>query len=173
MLLQRTNSGRLNEEEKTASSSPPEPEDPLTCMMYFFASQMGRNLQRTSSKPRDKSGQISTTTLEHRLDTLLAKVGVHASFSPLITQFETFPVEIPDAPTQSQRSQRSTRDAVHDTMLLVQFRNKRAREEWIETREWKDFMQQTEAQGVFRRIPHVRCARSLKGLRDPIEILSV
>lgn len=108
----------------------------------------------------------------HRLDTLLTKVAIHASFSPLITQFETFPVEIPQVSTQSKWRAKQPKETVHDTMLLVKFRSKKAREEWIETREWKDFVRQTEAEDVFRRIPHVRCARNLKGLRDPIEILS-
>jgi hypothetical protein len=173
MLLQRTNLGRSNEEEKTAPSSPSRPEDPLICMMYFFASQMGRNLQSTPQSSIDRSGQLSTTTLVHRLDTLLARVGIHASFSPLITQFETFPVEISEVHAQSRWRTNPPKNSIHDTMLLVKFRSKRAREEWIETREWREFMQKTEAEGVFRRIPHVRCARSLKGLKDPIEVLSV
>ena len=34
-------------------------------------------------------------------------------------------------------------------------------------------MEGTERERVFRRIPHVRCARSLKGLGDPAEVLGV
>lgn len=173
MLLERGNLSRLPEEENPASSSPGKPDDTLTCMIYFFASQMHRNLQTVPSPDARKSGEMAPTTQVHRLDTLLNKVSVHASFSPLITQFETFPVEIPDVPTLPRWRTKPPKEAVHDTMLLVKFRSKRAREEWIATREWREFMQQTEAEGVFRRIPHVRCARTVKGLRDPIEILSV
>jgi hypothetical protein len=39
-------------------------------MMYFFASQMSRNIS-TSSMPE-----------QHPLDKLLSKVGIHAAFSP-------------------------------------------------------------------------------------------
>ena len=174
MLLQLTTLDRLNGKANTASSSSPKPEDPLTCMIYFFASQMSRNLQTAAPLPfQQKPGQTAATTSVHRLDTLLAKIGVHASFSPLITQFETFPVEAPEIAAQSKWRTKPPKDPIHDTMLLVRFRSKKAREEWIETREWQDFMKQTEAEGIFRRIPHIRCARSLKGLRDPIEILSV
>jgi hypothetical protein len=172
MLLQRTSLSRPTNEGNTASSSLMKPDDPLTCMIYFFASQMSRNLQTASSPSGKKPSQTTPTAPVHRLDTLLAKIGVHASFSPLITQFETFPVEIPEVAAQSRRRTRPPKEAIHDTMLLVKFRSKRAREEWIETREWREFMQQTETEDVFRRIPHIRCAKSLKGLRDPIEILS-
>ena len=65
------------------------------------------------------------------------------------------------------------RETMHDTMLLMKFRSKKAREEWIETKEWQQFMEKTENEGVFRRIPHVRCAGSLKGLRDPMEVLGI
>jgi hypothetical protein len=172
MLLQRTNLSRSPKTETTELSPSSEPDDPLTCMIYFFASQMSRNLQTASASPVGKSSSNPVGAPAHRLDTLLAKIGVHASFSPLITQFETFPVEIPEVPAQSKWRTKPPKESVHDTMLLVKFRSKRAREEWIETREWREFMQQTEVEGVFRRIPHARCARSLKGLRDPIEILS-
>ena len=106
----------------------------------------------------------------HPLDALLKKIGVHAAFSPLVTQFETFPVEIPQPPG---RGIKVPRDLNHDTMLLVKFRSKRAREEWIATREWRDFMEKTDSEGVFRRMPHVRCAGSLKGLSDPLEVLGL
>ncbi len=171
MLLQRTDLSRSTEEGNAPTSTPPRPDDSLTCMIYFFASQMSRNLQTAPSASSRKSGQIHANTPVHRLDTLLAKIGVHASFSPLINQFETYPVEIPEVPAQSKWRTKQPKEAIHDTMLLVKFRSKRAREEWIETKEWREFMQQTEAEDVFRRIPHVRCARSLRGLRDPIEIL--
>ena len=64
-------------------------------------------------------------------------------------------------------------DAVHDTLLLMKFRSKHAREEWIRTKEWVEFMEKTEDEGVFRRIPHVRCAGSLRGLSDPMDVLGV
>jgi len=62
---------------------------------------------------------------------------------------------------------------MHDTLLLVKFRSAQAREAFIATRGWGEFMEKTEKEGVFRRVPHVRCARTVKGLRDPIEVLSV
>ena len=172
MLLQRTNMNRLIEDGNAPSSTPSKRDEPLTCMIYFFASQMGRNTQTAPVPSNGRSASVNTNHSVHRLDTLLAKIGTHASFSPLITRFDTFPVEIPEAAAQSKRQKRPPQATVHDTMLLVKFRSAKAREEWIATREWRDFMQQTETEDVFRRMPHVRCARSLKGLRDPIEVLS-
>jgi hypothetical protein len=112
----------------------------------------------------------SITPEQHPLDKLLSKVGIHAAFSPLVTQFETFPVEIPQPPG---RKSKVPRELNHDTMLLIKFRSKRAREDWIATKEWREFMEKTESEGVFRRIPHVRCAGSLRGLSDPMEVLGI
>lgn len=174
MLLQRRSLGQtpLKGEAPSSSSSTSQPDDPLACLIYFFVSQMSQNLSIVAARSSSKSSGTTDSHTVHRLDTLLAKINVHASFSPLITYFETFPVEIPPTPAQLNLQNKQPKEAVHDTLLLVKFRSKRAREEWIETREWRDFMQQTEAENVFRRIPHVRCARSLKGLKDPIEVLS-
>jgi hypothetical protein len=133
-------------------------------MMYFFASQMSRNTTQSLSPPE--------TPPTHPLDKLLAKVGIHAAFSPLVTHFETFPVEIAQ-PAGRRRADVLPREVNHDTMLLVKFRSKRAREEWIATREWREFMEGTEREGVFRRLPHVRCAGSLRGLGDPMEVLGI
>lgn len=135
------------------------------CMMYFFASQMRQNMQ--SAVDSDKT---LPTTQTHPLDKLLSKISTHAAFSPLITRFETFPVETPLPPG---RRPQAPRDVNHDTLLLVKFRSARAREEWIRTREWREFMERTEREGVFRRLPHVRCAGSLKGLGDPMEVLGI
>lgn len=172
MLLQRTNMSRLPKDGNAPSSAPSKRDEPLTCMIYFFASQMGRNIQTAPVPSNGRSASVDINHSVHRLDTLLAKIGIHASFSPLITRFDTFPVEITEAAAQSKRRKRPLETTVHDTMLLVKFRSAKAREEWIATREWREFMQQTETEDVFRRMPHVRCARSLKGLRDPIEVLS-
>lgn len=177
MLLQRRSLGPTTTQggassSSSSSSSPSQPDDPLACMIYFFASQMNRNLSLAAIRSDSRSGESTDIVKVHRLDTLLAKISVHASFSPLITYFETFPVEIPPTTAQLKRQNKPPKEAVHDTLLLVKFRSKRAREEWIETREWREFMQQTEAEDIFRRIPHVRCARSFKGLKDPIEVLS-
>lgn len=172
MLLQRTNTSRLTEDGNAPSSASSKADEPLTCMIYFFASQMGRNIQTAPVPSSGRSASGDAKHSVHPLDTLLAKIGIHASFSPLITRFDTFNVEIPEAAAQSRRRKRPPEETVHDTMLLVGFRSTKAREEWIATREWRDFMQQTETENVFRRMPHVRCARSLKGLRDPIEVLS-
>jgi hypothetical protein len=173
MLLQRSNLSRSVGKQNTPDTFPSTPDDPLVCMMYFFASQMSRNVQAVPSPTPPASGQNVPSIPVHRLDSLLSKIGVHASFSPLITRFETFPVEIPEVPSQQKWWKETSKASVHDTMLLMKFRSTRAREEWIQTREWMEFMKQTEDERVFRRIPHVRCAKSLKGLGDPIEVLSV
>ena len=133
--------------------------------MYFFAAQMRQNMQ-----PAADSDQTLQTSQTHPLDKLLAKVSTHAAFSPLIARFETFPVEISVPPG---RRLLAPREVNHDTLLLVKFRNARARDEWIRTREWQEFMERTERDRVFRRLPHVRCARSLKGLGDPMECLGI
>jgi hypothetical protein len=163
MLLERTANARDVSSIRRQSDPPPPPslgtnERPLMCMMYFFASQMNWNIS-TSSTPE-----------QHPLDKLLSKVGIHAAFSPHVTQFETFPVEIPQPPG---RKSKVSREVNHDTMLFMKFRSKRAREEWIATKEWREFMEKTESEGVFRRIPHVRCAGSLRGLSDPMEVLGI
>ena len=158
MLLERTAAGR-SRHPKAASE---DAEQPLTCMMYFFASQMSRNILTRSSP--DPSPPV------HPLDKLLSKVGRDAAFSPLVTQFETFPVEIPEMPGKKPQLPKGV---MHDTMLLMKFRSKRARQEWIATKEWMEFMEKTESEGVFRRIPHVRCAGSLRGLSDPMEVLGI
>ena len=129
-------------------------------MMYFFVSQMSWNMQTPDEAPP-----------AHPLDKLLARLGVHAAFSPLVTQFETFPVEIPQPP--GTRRSKVPKEVMHDTMLLIKFRSKRAREEWIATKEWGEFREKTESEGVFRRLPHVRCAGTLRGLSDPMEVLGI
>jgi len=144
-------------------------ERPLTCMFYFFASQMKRNIQPPDPDLVQRRMADGPT---HRMDTLLARIGLYAAHSPLITSFETYPVDIPDAPGFSAKNPKPPREVVHDTMLLMKFRDKRAREEWIATKEWQEFMQKTEAEKVFRRMPHVRCASSVRGLMDPIDILT-
>lgn len=159
MLLERTT---VREDETRQKETP---DQPLTCMIYFFASQMSRHIQ-TPAPPAPPT---------HRLDTLLKKISTHAAFSPLITRFETFPVEMPPQPPGPPKTRTTVpdRDLMHDTLLLVNFRSRRAREEWIQTREWMEFMARSEREGVFRRVPHVRCAGSLRGLSDPREVLGV
>ncbi|PGH05942.1 hypothetical protein AJ80_08254 [Polytolypa hystricis UAMH7299] len=145
-------------------------ERPLVCMIYFFASQMPRNIE-SITPPKEgvlPMGARQGDTLQvHRLDSLLSEVQYHARLSRLVTRFETFPVEMP--PPGIPRGM--SREYMHDTLLLVSFRNKHAWEQWILTKPWQKFMERTEQEGVFRRIPHVRCAGSLKGLRDPLEVL--
>jgi hypothetical protein len=116
----------------------------------------------------------TTTPTHHPLDQLLAQVGTHAAFSPLVARFEIFPVESsPLLPPGGRRPPPAPREVNHDTLLLVQFRSARARDEWIRTREWREFMERTERDRVFRRLPHVRCAPSLRGLGDPMEVLGI
>ncbi|KLJ13133.1 hypothetical protein EMPG_11916 [Blastomyces silverae] len=142
---------------------------PLVCVIFLFASQMSRNIQTARVPPgvEPSSNSQSDPPKVHRLDNLLSEVQEHAHASPLVTKFETFPVEM--APPGRPRE--TTREAMHDTLLLVNFKNKQAWQEWIQTKEWQDFMQKTEREGVFRRLPHVTCANSLKGLRNPLEVL--
>ncbi|KKZ63685.1 hypothetical protein EMCG_01992 [[Emmonsia] crescens] len=142
---------------------------PLVCVIFFFASQMSRNIQTARAPPGvdPPFNNRSEPPKVHRLDNLLSEVQEHAQVSPLVTKFETFPVEM--APPGRPRG--TTREAMHDTMLLVNFKNKQAWKEWIQTKEWQNFMQKTEKEAVFRRLPHVTCANSLKGLRNPVEVL--
>jgi hypothetical protein len=139
-------------------------------MFYFFASQMRKNME--DADPDLVRRRKIPDQPTHKFENMLARIGMHASFSPLISQFETYPVDIPDAPGFSKRSPKPSRDTVHDTVLLMKFKSKQAREEWIATKEWQAFMRNTENEEVFRRMPHVRCASSTKGLMDPIDILT-
>jgi hypothetical protein len=148
-----------------------EQEKPLTCMIYFFASQMSRNVQPTPQAPSTFPPQAPPPPT-HRLDTLLTTLRTHALLHPnLVTRFDLLPVEIP-WPNMKKKPQ-LPKESMHDTLLLVKFRSAQAREAFIATRGWSEFMEKTEKEGVFRRVPHVRCARTIKGLRDPIEVLSV
>jgi hypothetical protein len=174
MLLQRTGlseqkAAEVSKAERVAKEAA-DAERPLTCMFFFFASQMKRNIQ-----PADpdlvRRGVVKDRST-HRLDTMIARMGMHAAHSSLVTQVQTAPVEIPDAPGWSKRNPKPSREDVHDTVMFMKFRDKGAREEWIATKEWQDFMRSTEAEPVFRRIPHVRCASSMKGLMDPIDMLT-
>ena len=67
----------------------------------------------------------------HRLDTMISRLGMQAAFSPLISKFETHPLEIPDSrPKESRRRKPAPPpDEIHDTVLIMKFRDKRAREE--------------------------------------------
>lgn len=174
MLLQRTTRGQeiaaTRTREQIDARAVADSERPLTCMFYFFASQMKHNIQPADQDLVRRGIAVDKPT--HRLDSMLARVGMHAAHSPLITRFETFPMEIPDPPRFSKRNPKLPREEVHDTVLLMKFRNKGAREEWIMTKEWQEFMQKSEGELVFRRLPHVRCASSLRGLMDPVDILT-
>ncbi|KAJ9637580.1 uncharacterized protein PV06_09461 [Exophiala oligosperma] len=176
MLLRRTDTdatsaardvgGQLHRNSQIADS-----QRPLTCMFYFFASQMKRNIQ-PADRDLVQRGRLPDEPT-HKLDTMVARLRMQAAFSPHVTKFETYPVEIPDpAPTWLKREARPSPEEIHDTVMLMKFRNKRAREEWIATKEWQEFMTKTEGEQVFRRMPHVRCASSLRGLMDPVDILT-
>jgi hypothetical protein len=138
-----------------------EKEKPLACIIFFFASQMTCNLKSENSVAGEPEAR------HHQLDTLLAQVREHANQSPYVTRFEAIPVEM--APPGRPRGTSS--QEMHDTLLLASFKSKNAWYQWIRTSEWQHFMQETADKGVFRRIPHVRCAHSLQGLRNPIEVL--
>lgn len=143
---------------------------PLSCMIFFFASQMTRNLQEPENSASLEMTTENTDSAHrvHRLDSLLAEVRQHAERSPYVTRFEAIPVEM--APPGRPRG--TSREEMHDTLLLASFKNKKAWQQWTQTPEWQRFMQRTEQDAVFRRIPHVRCAHSLKGLRNPFEVLT-
>ncbi|KIX10050.1 uncharacterized protein Z518_01131 [Rhinocladiella mackenziei CBS 650.93] len=174
MLLQRT----ALSEQAVASETKAErgakdaadSERPLTCMFFFFASQMKRNIQPADQDLVRRGKMADQPT--HQLDSMVARIGMHAAHSPLVTKFETYPVEIPDAPGFSKRNPKPSREEVHDTVMLMKFRDKRARQEWIASKEWQEFMQKTDDHQVFRRMPHVRCASSVRGLMDPMDILT-
>jgi hypothetical protein len=139
-------------------------------MFFFFASQMKRNIQPADPDLVRRGRLVSQPT--HKLDNMIAKVGMHAAHSPLVTGLHTYPVEIPDAPGFSKRNPKPPRELVHDTVMMMKFRDKRARDEWIVTKEWQEFMRRTDGEQVFRRMPHVRCASSIKGLMSPIDSLT-
>ncbi|EEH32981.2 hypothetical protein PAAG_04034 [Paracoccidioides lutzii Pb01] len=170
MLFKRGLANNSGDGEYPGTVANPKPsEKPLVCVIYFFASQMSRNIQAAIPPPGVNSTSSTQTEPRkvHQLDNLLSKVQHHAHLSPLITKFETIPVEM--APPGRPRG--TSREAMHDTLLLVNFKSKQAWREWVQTKEWQEFMQRTEKEAVFRRLPHVTCANSLKGLRNPIEVL--
>lgn len=142
---------------------------PLTCMFFFFASQMKHNLQAADQELVRRGRMPDCPT--HKLDSMIDRIGMHASYSPLISKFDTYPVEIPENVAGSRSKAALSRQEAHDTVMMIKFRDKRAREDWIATKEWQDFMHSTDAEGVFRRMPHVRCASSLRGLMDPVDSL--
>jgi hypothetical protein len=176
MLFQRTNlseqHGVADTTEDRRAQQAVDGERPLTCMFYFFASQMKHNIQ-PADQDLVRRGRVEDKPM-HQLDSMVARLGMQAAFSPLVSKFETYPVEIPDPRPESSRRKKPapSPQEVHDTVLIMKFRDKRARQEWIATKEWQEFMQRTEGGEVFRRMPHVRCASSVKGLMDPIDILT-
>lgn len=155
----------LNDEKAEVSRHAKE--KPLACIIFFFASQMTYNLQTPATDLNSETAVGKFEARNHQLDTLLAEVREHANQSPYVTRFEAIPVEM--APPGRPRGTSS--QEMHDTLLLASFKNKNAWRQWIQTSEWKHFMQETADKDVFRRIPHVRCAHSLKGLRNPFEVL--
>ncbi|KIX98208.1 uncharacterized protein Z520_06288 [Fonsecaea multimorphosa CBS 102226] len=176
MILERTSLSRQHAASRAAAELETKQEAdgqrPLTCMFYFFASQMKQNVQ-PPDQDLVRRGKLEDKPT-HQLDSMIARLAMHAAFSPLISKFETYPVEIPNtAPASArQKNRTASREQVHDSVMIMKFRDKRARQEWIATKEWQDFMRETEGQQVFRRMPHVRCASSLRGLMDPMDILT-
>lgn len=162
MLFTNTEGRQSNGEQGQATSEKID-EKSLTYMIYFFASQMPQNIQvvKDSRTPSSLVDGKSSPVYAHRLDDLLSEVKRHAHLSPFVSRFETFPVEMPPGPPKN-----TSREVMHDTMLLVGFLHKRACEQWTTTKEWQRFMEKTERERVFRREPHVRCASSLRGLSD-------
>lgn len=173
-----------------ASDGASRPEDrPLACMFYFFHSQMS---QHTSTAPDPDLVSRRRQTPDqpvHRLDTHLTRLQMHAAFSPLVKSFDRYPVAIDPTTAALSRGANGRRfpptlappppsleshkgQQAYDTVLLMRFRSKRAREEWMVSREWQEFYRSVEGEKVCRRMPHVRCARSIKGLMDVRDVLT-
>ncbi|OJD27597.1 hypothetical protein ACJ73_01000 [Blastomyces percursus] len=85
---------------------------------------MSRNIQTARVPPGVEPSPNSHSDLPRvrRLDNLLSEVQEHAHASPLVTKFETIAVEM--APPGRPRG--TTREAMHDTLLLVNFKNEQA-----------------------------------------------
>src|ERR1700761_3104163 len=108
MLLQRTTLGEQHAAGKTTAEreakQAADNDRPLTCMFYFFASQMQRNIQ-PADQDLVRRGTVSDKPT-HQLDSMIARLGMLAAFSPLVAKFETFPAEIPDPRPETSRRKR-------------------------------------------------------------------
>ena len=128
ILLQRTalSESRRKAQETKERNGLGAGEKPLTCIftsrMKKYVQDNGAN-QRYALKKQDQAAPI------HRLNSLLSKAKMHASYSPLMTSFETIPVTTPEAETNWRKPPAVPREFMHGTLLLMQFRSKKAREE--------------------------------------------
>src|ERR1700712_2657392 len=153
MLFQRTSLGDQRAAEQSIAERQPrhtaDGERPLTCMFYFFASQMKSNIQ-PADQDLVRRGRIEDKPT-HQLNSMISRLGMQAAFSPLISKFETYPAAIPDQRPEAARRENPapSPEEVHDTVVIMKFRDKRARQEWISTKEWQEFMRKTEDQEVF------------------------
>ncbi len=93
----------------------------------YYASQMKRDIQPADTDLVRRG--IVKDRPTHRLDTMIARTGMHAARSPLITQIQTVPDKIPEASGWSQRNPRPSWEDVYDTAMFMKFRDKGAREE--------------------------------------------
>ena len=146
MILQRTSKAESLANRPSPNKSQVEEADPgrpLTCTFYFFASQMKHNFQNADSDLVRRG--ITPDQPAHKLDNMLARVGMHAAHSPPVTQFEMYPVEFSGVICSGKHNHKAYRETAHDTMLRMRFRSKRVREEWIVTKEWQDFLHKTNA----------------------------
>lgn len=128
---------------------------------------MTSNLKSPSASLQSANAAGKSQGRTHQLDAFLAEVQEHANHSPYVTRFEAISVEM----ASPGRPRGTTSQEMHDTLLLASFKSKNAWRQWIQTSEWQHFMQETANKGVFRRMPHARCAHSLKGLRNTFEVL--
>src|ERR1700742_3341018 len=121
MLLQRTTLGEQHAAGKTTAEreakQAADGDRPLTCMFYFFASQMKRNIQ-PADQDLVRRGRVEDKPT-HQLDSMIARLGMHAAFSPLVSKFETYPTEIPDPRPEAARRRKPapSSDEIHDTVL--------------------------------------------------------
>lgn len=150
-------------------------EQPLTCLFYFFHSHKRAHLSSVPDPDLVSRNRQDPSIPVHRLDTHLIRLQMHASFSPLIKSFDRYPVAVDGLQPPAIGSRNDAAASVNlgrDTAVLIEFRDKRAQEDWLATREWQEFYRNVNIDGACRATPHVRCARSLRGLMDISEVLT-
>lgn len=125
----------------------------------------------------------------HRLDTHLIRLQMAAAFDPNVKSCQVIPVAVDGEHAVAQdrtlfngvkrqmrevgsRREETTADTARDSVLFIEFLSKAGRQSWMASREWKQFYDGVNAEDVFRKLPHVRCARSFRGLMDVTDVLT-
>lgn len=123
--------------------------DPVTAALH--RGRGGRSHRQIQPQPQPEQAFVTGSYDDHGRQTLP---------SPLTSQNSPNPAN-------------SNRNEERDTVLLMQFKSKASREQWMQSREWKEFYQKVNSDdGGIRQMPHVRCARSLRGLMDIGDVLT-